>query len=359
MTMPATTVASSATQTTAPTTTVRLPRRSLSPPRTVRTGLAGRAPVDSAPAAHGRSGGTADAAATSTGATGADTTGIGSVRCRSSFAGFHAACRCHSSPAARHALCDRCQTDRPPAPVLAVPGPTRARGPASARGASTEADAGPGARHSSPAVRPGRPGPAASIPPGCPRRAGLRPSAGRTPRSVQGETASLAAPWAGTASLLTDRPAGRPGVSRACASQGETRYVSRPTMLAARAPAPAEIRSGASWCPDPAGSAPMCGADRAARLGHGQPSRSGGGERAAQAPHLVVADALKEPPHRHVLVAAGAQDLGHPPGVVLLACLHGPVPPGAAKLLAVEHPLAVEDVHHRHDRGVRDWPTVP
>src|SRR6185295_14819676 len=131
-------------------------------------------------------------------------------------------------------------------------------------------------------------------------RAGLRPSAGRTPRSVQGETARLAAPWAGTASLLTDRPAGRPGVSRAWASQGGTRCVSRPTMLAARAPAPAEIRSGASWCPHPAGSAPTCGAGRAARLGHALRSRPGGGERAAQAAHLIVADALKEPPHRHV-----------------------------------------------------------
>src|SRR5437762_7946618 len=358
MTMPATAVASSAMQTAAPTTTVRLPRRSLRPPRTARTGLARRAPGDSAPAARGGWGGTADAAATSTGATGADTTGIGSVRGKSSSAGFHAACRCHSSPAARHALCDRCHTDRPPAPVPAVPGPTRARGPASALPASTEADAAPGARRSSLAVRPGWPGPAASMPPGCPRRAGLRPSAGRTPRNVQGETARLAAPWAGTASLLTDRPAGQPGVSRACASQGGTLCVSRPTMLAARAPAPAEIRSGASWCPDPAGSAPTCGAGRAARLGHGEPSRSGG-ERAAQAPHLVVTDALKEPSHRHVLVAAGAQDLRHQPGVVILACLHGPVPPGAAKLVAIEHPLAVEDVHHRHDRGVRDRPTVP
>ena len=53
---------------------------------------------------------------------------------------------------------------------------------------------------------------------------------------------------------LTVGPAGQPGVSRACASQGGTRCVSRPTMLAVREPAATEIGSAAAGCPHPGGS---------------------------------------------------------------------------------------------------------
>ena len=55
-------------------------------------------------------------------------------------------------------------------------------------------------------VRPDQPGPDASIPPGYPRRAGVRPSAGMTPRSVHDDTARLTPPWAELTFLLTDRP---------------------------------------------------------------------------------------------------------------------------------------------------------
>ena len=182
----------------------------------------------------------------------------GSARCaaRRRPPGSHLASRCHSSPASRHALIDCCHTDRPPAPAGArdvagpraraprircqlpargsvpVPEPPRVPGPPSATGIVVGADAGPGSGWSPPAVRLSQPGPAASIPPGCPRRAGVRPRAGMTPRSVHGETVRLAPPVE-PAFLLTDRPMRWSCMNKACASRQGTRFVSRPTMVAA------------------------------------------------------------------------------------------------------------------------------
>jgi hypothetical protein len=73
-------------------------------------------------------------------------------------------------------------------------------------GAFSGADAEVGSGWFSLIVRPDQPGPDASIPPGNPRRAGVRPSAGMTPRSVHGDTARLTPPWAELTFLLTDRP---------------------------------------------------------------------------------------------------------------------------------------------------------
>src|SRR5215471_9153356 len=146
-----------------------------------------------------------------------------------------------------------------------------------------------------------------------------------TPRSVQGETVRLLPPVE-PAFLLTDRPMRWSGVNTACASRQGTRFVSRPTMVAARGPVATEIGSAAAGCPYPGGSRGIVPAARVPRSGHGQPPpRSGVVQRAAQALHLLVVDALNEPPHRHVLVAAGAQDLRHQPGVVILARFHRPV----------------------------------
>jgi hypothetical protein len=199
----------------------------------------------------------------------AGTTGIGSVRCWSAFAGSHPASRCHSSPASRHAFSDCCHTDRPAAPAGArevaepraraprarghlpgrgsasVPEPPPVPGPPSAMGIARGADAGPGSGWPPPSVRLRQPGPAASIPPGYPRKAGVRPSAGMTPRSVHGETVRLV-PLVEPASLLTDRPMRWSGVSTACASRQGTRFVSRPTMLVAQGPAPTEIGAAAA-----------------------------------------------------------------------------------------------------------------
>ena len=119
----------------------------------------------------------------------ADTTGIGSVRCRSASAGSQPAGRCHSSPASRHAPSACCHTDPPPAPVIASPIPE----PSSARLRVPPAGPGPGSGWPSPAG-PGQPGPAASIPPGYPRSAGVWPSAGTVPRRAHGETERLTPP---------------------------------------------------------------------------------------------------------------------------------------------------------------------
>ena len=253
--MPATATASSATQATAPTRSVRPPRRACGRPGPRRgrpgPGCCPRPRGGPACLAGPPDGGAAGPASSGTIA---GTTGIGSVRCSSTSAGSHLASRCHSSPASRHALIDCCHTDRPPAPAGArdvagpraraprircqlpargsvpVPEPPRVPGPPSATGIVVGADAGPGSGWSPPAVRLSQPGPAASIPPGCPRRAGVRPRAGMTPRSVHGETVRLAPPVE-PAFLLTDRPMRWSGMNKACASRQGTRFVSRPTMV--------------------------------------------------------------------------------------------------------------------------------
>ena len=205
------------------------------------------------------------------------TTGIGSVRCAPTSADSHPAGRCHSSPASRHAPSDRCHTDRPSAPVIAphvpgpragplrlhghlpflgsvpVPEPPGAPGPPSAPGAFPGAGSEPGSGWSSPAVGPGQPGPAASIPPGYPREAGVRPSAVMAPRGVHGETVRPGPPCAESEFSLTDRPMCWLGVNKACVGGRGTRRVSRPTMLAAWGLAPVEICSGVRWCPGSGG----------------------------------------------------------------------------------------------------------
>ena len=82
------------------------------------------------------------------------------------------------------------------------------------------------------------------------RKAGVRPSAGITPRSVHGETVRLVPPVKAPAFLLNDRPMRWSGVNTACASRQGTRFVSRPTMLAAHGLAAREIGPAAAGCPD-------------------------------------------------------------------------------------------------------------
>ena len=212
------------------------------------------------------------------------------MRCWSASAASHPASRCHSSPASRHALIDCCHTDRPAAPAIArgvagpraralrvrfrlpargsvpVPEPPRVSGSPSATGIVPGADAGPGSGWSPPAVRPSQPGPAASIPPGYPRRAGVRPRAGMTPRSVHGETVRLVPPVE-PAFLVTDRPMRWSYVNAACASRQGTRFVSRPTMLVAQGLAPTEIGSAVADVPIRAVTAARCSSARVRRLG--------------------------------------------------------------------------------------------
>jgi hypothetical protein len=269
----------------APTSTVRPPRRGCSRPRlgcppgpgsclvpsACRPPCAGRCPL---PSCRPLCAGCCPSPVPPPGLSGfagiaiAATTGIGSVRCRSASAGSHPAGRCHSSPALRHALSDCCHTELPA--LAARPrleprtrpfrGRGRFRGPgsvpaASASGGLPGAGDGPVSGGPSPIARPGRLGPAASIPPGYPRRAGVWPSAGMTPRSVHGETARLAPPWAEPEFLVTGYPVCRSSVSKACTNGRGMRLLPRPMMVAAPRPPPWAIRTGEGRCLDPDGSA--------------------------------------------------------------------------------------------------------
>jgi hypothetical protein len=194
----------------------------------------------------------------------------GSARCaagRRSPAPTPPAAATQALPHATRSATAAIQTGRPPRPArekslsraraprarghlpgrgsASVPEPPPVPGPPSAMGIARGADAGPGSGWPPPSVRLRQPGPAASIPPGYPRKAGVRPSAGMTPRSVHGETVRLV-PLVEPASLLTDRPMRWSGVSTACASRQGTRFVSRPTMLVAQGPAPTEIGAAAA-----------------------------------------------------------------------------------------------------------------
>jgi hypothetical protein len=194
------------------------------------------------------------------GTSAAGTTGIGSVRWRSTSATAQPAGCCHSRPAARQTPSACCQTDLPSSPGAARPGPpppaaswpgccrrprdgslpraslplrpgpprpvpfprrrgctsgdsgppapfTRTSGPAPDPAWVAVSSAAPGqgpcAAWSSSASPPGQPGPATPMPPGNPRNAGVRPSAGTAPRRAHGDTVRPASPWAAPACSAT------------------------------------------------------------------------------------------------------------------------------------------------------------